>query len=160
MFGLFISCTAIPQRARPSLTTNHEEQLTNKLREMQRKRAKALKGKSRRFGNSRTKIIVRIPMRDDPLATTDLVRKDEKTGVPNSLVPTILVSDPSRPSSSSGGYGAQTPMSVQAPLEEETTMDQGKDHVVEKGTVTSKNLKDSLSRVSCKHLLFLSIYCY
>ncbi|XP_033647385.1 uncharacterized protein LOC117306916 [Asterias rubens] len=137
---------AIPQRARPSLTTNHEEQLTNKLREMQRKRAKALKGKSRRFGNSRTKIIVRIPMRDDPLATTDLVRKDEKTGVPNSLVPTILVSDPSRPSSSSGGYGAQTPMSVQAPLEEETTMDQGKDHVVEKGTVTSKNLKDSLSR--------------
>ena len=73
---------------------------------MQRKRARALKGKSRRLKDTRPKNIVRIPMMEDPLST-DLLNR-EPSGVNHEssvnqrdVLPSIVISCSSRPASSS-----------------------------------------------------------
>ena len=132
------------------LSSSHEDQLANKLRDMQQKRAKALKGKSRRFGNTRTKNIVRIPIRDDPLSTVDPVRKDEEERdqcVNNTLVPTIVVCDPSPPNSSSGVRDVHPPESPQSSPDDEATTDRVNDLVVETEVVPNTR-KNEFSRVS------------
>ncbi|XP_022098922.1 uncharacterized protein LOC110983729 [Acanthaster planci] len=100
---------AISLRRGASLSLSHEEQLANRLRDMQKKRAKALKGKSRRLKDTRPTNIVRIPMMEDSLSTDllghELSTLDQKPSLPNvnqcDILPAIVISHSSRPASSS-----------------------------------------------------------